>query len=138
MIDRTLRLLAFAIATSALPLQAQGGRDQDMAYEREIFRYPRAGRSDPFRSLLRDGDLGVRIEELEVRGIVYHEDPGRSVVTLIEVGSGRRLQLRTGERVGSVRVLAIYPDRVDLVVEELGVARRETLPIAASVPGGSR
>lgn len=138
MIDRTLCLLALAIATSAVPLHAQGGGDQDMAYEREIFRYPRVGRPDPFRSLLLDGDLGIRIEDLEVRGIVHHEDPGRSVVTLVEAGSGRRLQLRTGERVGSVRVLAIYPDRVDIVVEELGVARRETLPIAASVPGAAR
>ena len=34
-----------------------------------------------------------------------------------------------GERIGGVRVVAIGPRSVDVVVEEFGVARRETLEL---------
>ena len=113
------------------PVNAQqtAAADTAIVYEREVFQYSAGGRPDPFRSLLNDADLGVRVEDLTLRGVVYHPDPSRSVAVLAQVGSDRRIRARVGERVGSLRVLAIYPDRVDIVVEELGVARRETLRI---------
>ena len=100
-------------------------------YEREVFEYSPAGRPDPFRSLL-DGDLGVRIEDLALMGVLFHPDPSMSVAILSQVGSQQRLQARVGERVGTVRVMAIRPQEVDVQIEELGVARRETLRIRAA------
>lgn len=110
--------------------------DADLLYEREVFEYPRAGRPDPFRSLLGDAELGVRVEDLTLRGVVYHSDPSQSVAVLTQAGSDRRIRARVGERVGSIRIVAIQPDQVDIVVEELGVARRETLRIVR--PEGDR
>lgn len=123
---------AAALATICLmpfPAEGQGGGEGTVIYEREVFQYTASGRPDPFRSLLNDAELGIRVEDLTLRGIVYHSDPSQSVAVLTQVGSDRRIRARVGERVGSLRILAIYPDRVEIVVEELGVARRETLRI---------
>lgn len=124
--------LFFALLLGLVPLgaaEAQQSETISVLYDREIFNYPGGARPDPFRSLLLEGDLGIRIEDLALRGIVYHPDPSRSVAVLSQEGSTRRIQARVGERFGSLRVLAIYPDRVEIVIEELGVARRETLRI---------
>ncbi|MQA89895.1 MAG: hypothetical protein GEU90_06640 [Gemmatimonas sp.] len=99
----------------------------DLGYEREVFRYSQGNRPDPFRSLLLDGDLGIRLEELTLKGTVYHPDPSLSVAIITREGTDRQIKARVGEPVGGLRVLAIYPDRVDIVIEELGVAQRETL-----------
>lgn len=120
--------LSLAVAwTTPLASQEVNGEGGATIYEREIFQYPVSGRVDPFRSLIRDADLGVRIEDLELRGIVYHADPSQSVAVLTQKNSDRRIQARVGERVGAVRIVSIRSESVDVVVEELGVARRETL-----------
>ncbi len=136
---RIMLLVSVLTALAVAPAAAQepGVLPPELEYEREVYTYPRGARPDPFRSLLRDGDLGVRIEDLVLRGIVHHPDPSRSVATLTVEGTNRRIQARVGEVVGPLRVVAIHPDRVEVVVEELGVARRETLSIARPEPGGS-
>lgn len=126
----------FAGAWFAMPLSGQVVADTTIIYEREVFTYSSAGRPDPFRSLLDDAEMGIRLEDLTLRGIVHHRDPSQSVAVLTQAGSDRRVRARVGERVGALRILAIYPDRVDLVVEELGVARRETLRIVRPAAGG--
>ena len=123
-------------APSASP--AQEAVRPVVVYEREVFRYPGASRPDPFRSLLLTGDLGLRLEDLTLRGVVYHSDPSRSVAILTQTGSTRRMQLRVGERIGPLRVLSIQPDRVEVVMEELGVSRRETLRIVRPQPGAGQ
>lgn len=123
-------------ATFTMPLSGQLVADTTVVYEREVFTYTSAGRPDPFRSLLNDAELGIRLEDLTLRGIVHHRDPSQSVAVLTQAGSDRRIRARVGERFGALRILAIYPDRVDLVVEELGVARRETLRIVRPEPAG--
>lgn len=131
-------LTALPIFLSAGPERASAQRAGEFSviYEREVFQYSRSARPDPFRSLLLDGDIGIRMDDLALRGVIHHEDPSRSVAVLSQRGIERRIQLRIGERLGPLRVLAIYPDRVDIVVEELGVARRETLQIARNPSGG--
>jgi hypothetical protein len=129
-------LIAVAGMSTPAPVAGQDVSDS-VVYEREVFRYSAGSRPDPFRSLLEDGDLGIRVEDLSLRGVVHHVDPSQSVAFLLVAGSERRVQARVGERVGSLRILGIFPDRVDVVVEELGVARRETLRIQ-SPPGGPR
>ena len=121
-----------AVAPAMVAVQ---GLSETVVYEREVFTYPAAARPDPFRSLLLEGDLGIRIEDLTLRGVVYHADPSRSVAIMTQAGTNRRIQARVGESVGPLRILGIYPDRVEIVIEELGVARRETLRLVAPEPG---
>jgi hypothetical protein len=131
-------LLALLALLAAAPVAGQASSGTTVVYEREVFQYPRAGRPDPFRSLLLDGDLGIRIEDLALRGVLHHDDPSQSVAVVTLRGSDRRIQLRIGERVGPLRVLAIHPERVEIVLEELGVARRETLEIQRPRSGGGQ
>jgi hypothetical protein len=104
--------------------------DTAMVYEREVFRYQRGGRVDPFRSLLTGADLGIRTEDLTLLGVIYHPDPSQSVAVLAQRGEERRLRARVGERLGSVRIVAIHQRSIDVVVEEFGLARRERLEIS--------
>lgn len=108
-------------------------------YEREVFEYDRAGRPDPFRSLLNDPELGLRFEDFTLRGVLHNDDPARSVAILSQTGSTRRIQARVGDRLGGMRIAAIRPESVEVVVEEFGVARRETLELRpASQKGDSQ
>ncbi len=134
---RTLLLVPLVVlASGAGTAEAQQVVDETIVYEREVFEYPGASRPDPFRSAMAEGDLGIRLEDLSLRGVVHHADPSQSVAFLLVEGSNRRIQAKVGETVGTLRLLAIYPDRVEVVVEELGVARRETLRIESPPRSG--
>lgn len=132
-------LFALAPAASAQrPAHASSRAAAPLIYEREIFDYARAGRPDPFRSLVSSSDVGVRVEDLALRGVVVHPDASRSVAVLSRSGVARPIRARVGERVGGIRILAIRPRSVEVLVEEFGVARRETLQIkSAPAKGGS-
>ena len=106
-------------------------------YRREVFNYTRAGRPDPFRSLVGNTDVGMRLEDLALRGVVYHPDPSRSVAVLARAGESRMIRAKVGDRVGGMRILAIRPRSVDVLVEDLGVSRRETIEITKA-PASSR
>lgn len=136
---RTDPLVLAALLALAAPgaAAAQAQPDTVAIYEREVFRYQRAGRPDPFRSLLGSADLGVRAEDLALVGVVYNEDPARSVAVITQAGAERRVRARVGERIGGVRVVAIRPTSVDLVIEEFGIARRETLALKPAAKKGS-
>jgi hypothetical protein len=128
---RVAILVAAGVACGAGDLAAQGvsAADTALVYDREIFRYQRGGRPDPFRSLLTGAELGIRTEDLTLLGVIYHPDPSQSVAVLAQRGEERRLRARVGERLGSVRVVAIHQRSIDVVVEEFGLARRERLEI---------
>lgn len=116
--------------TAAPPAGAAASPEAEASepvYRREVFRYDPRGRPDPFRPLVGTGELGVRLEELRLVGVVYNPDPRRSVATFVAAESARRVRLRTGERIGNVTVVAIYPRRVDVSVNEFGETRRETV-----------
>ncbi len=138
-------LLLLSLATglaAATPAQAQqdagakgeGDGGAPLVYRREVFRYQRAGRPDPFRSLLTPEELGYRIEDMHLAGIIYSPDGRRSVAVLAETVSKKRFRLRVGERVGGITVAAIYPRRVDVVINEFGVVRRESLHLRRPPP----
>ena len=142
MLQRTSPLLAALIAASIFGpgLQAQAlapAAEGVTTYRREVFRYPRGGRPDPFRSLLGSVDLGVRFENLVLRGIVFNPDQRSSIAVVTETGSNRTYRLRTGQRLGGMQVVAIYPRRVDVIIQELGAARRESLVLPKASPKGS-
>ena len=126
-------------APSAATVRAAGGSRADsmIVYRREVFRYTGVGRPDPFRSLLGSAELGVRVEDLALRGVVYHPDPSRSVAMLVREGAERPIRARVGDRIGGIRILTIRPNSIDVLVEELGVARRETLVITKATPKGT-
>ena len=125
-----------APATSAASTRSAPG-DTAIVYRREVFRYYPSGRPDPFRPLVGDADLGVRLEHLALRGVVSHTDPSRSVAVLAREGQQRLVRVRIGQSIGGIRVLAIRPNSIDVLVEELGVARRATLQITrAPAPKG--
>ncbi len=129
---RPLSAAAFALLLMCAPAGAQQlVGEATTTYEREVFHYGGVGRIDPFRTLISEGS-GVRVEDLALRGIMHHRDPAQSVAVLTQAGTDRRIQARIGQRIGALRILAIYPDRVEVVVEELGVARRETLRMERS------
>lgn len=138
---------AFRAALAALVLAAAGVAAQQAAvapadstaavslpeaevYRREVFRYPgAAGRPDPFYPLLSGEELGVRVQDLTLVGIVYSGDPRASVATFTLPAGGQRVRLRTGQRLGSVTVLSIQPRRVDVREDEMGVSRVYSLEL---------
>lgn len=144
MLASTLRgalLLLLAGAAGGLmsaPVAAQEQEPESrIIYRREVFQYPRGGRPDPFRTLVGTDALGLRIEDLTVRGIVHDPDPSQSVAILTVTGNPRPIRARVGDRVGGIQILAIYPRRVDVLVQEFGVARRESLPLRVSPDQGA-
>ena len=132
-------LLAAVAAVAAAPraADAQALGDTAVVYEREVFEYSRSGRVDPFRSLLDDAELGVRLEDLTLQGVMYDADASQSVAVLSRAGSTRPLRVRVGDRVGGIRVLTIGQRRVELLIEEFGVARRGTLELKSATQKGT-
>lgn len=127
-------LAAVALALGlAAPAAAQPAAPGDSAvrpiegYRREVFRYQRGGRPDPFQPLLSAADLGYRVEDLRLASIVYSPNPRQSIAVFTVGDSAARHRLRTGQRLGSITVLAIYPRRVDVQVNDFGVARVQSL-----------
>jgi hypothetical protein len=136
-----IALLAAALwadaAAAQAPQAAQAAPvDTATTYRREVFRYQRSGRPDPFRSLATGDELGVRVEDLALRGVVHHLDAAQSVAVLSQIGNDRRIRARVGDRIGTVRVLAIHPASVDVVVEEFGVARFATIEMGTGTKKG--
>ena len=131
---------AAAVILAAAPLPAQAPAAAAPAtsaaaapiveiYRREVFSYQRTGRPDPFQPLLSVADLGYRVEDLRLTSIIYSPDPRMSVAVFAVADCARRFRLRTGQSMGGITVSAIYPNRVDLRVEDFGVARIETLTL---------
>ncbi len=118
------------------PPQQEESADTRIIYRREVFQYPRGGRPDPFRSLVGTGALGLRLEDVTLRGIVHDPDPTQSVAILGVAGNPRPIRARVGDQVGGMRILAIHPRRVDLLVEEFGVQRRESLHLRTTPEQG--
>jgi hypothetical protein len=137
--SKRLWLSGVVLLVVGLPGAALGQEAADTAivYEREVFDYSRDGRTDPFRSLLDDAELGVRLEDLSLQGVMYDADTSQSVAVLSRVGSSRPLRVRVGDRIGGVRVLSIGQRSVQVLIEEFGVARRGTLELKSVTQKGS-
>ena len=98
-------------------------------YRREVFRYQRGGRPDPFQALLTAAELGFRVEDLRLTAIIYSPAGNRSVAVFAEGDSARRYRLRQGQKLGTMTVLRILPQRVDVRVDEFGGSRLQTIPL---------
>ena len=96
-------------------------------YRREVFRYQRGGRPDPFQALLSAAELGFRVEDLRLTAIIFSPDARRSVAVFAEGDSARRYRMHQGQRLGTMTVMRIWPQRVDVRVDEFGGSRLQTI-----------
>ncbi|HSA56410.1 MAG TPA: hypothetical protein VLE53_11955 [Gemmatimonadaceae bacterium] len=112
--------------------QSAAGRAETSAaaFEREIYRYERAGRRDPFVSLMENGDLRPLITELRVTGIVFDESGRSSVAVLRDLGTQEQYRVRVGTSLGRMRVARIDRKSVTFTIEEFGFSRQETLELS--------
>ena len=130
-------LLAAALLAAAEPAAAQSPADSFSVYRREVFRYDRRGRPDPFRPLLTAVDLGFRVDELRLVGIVYNPNPRQALAVFAPNDSSPRLRLRVGQRVGNITVTQIQQRAVQVRVDELGTSRVETITLRRYPPQGT-
>lgn len=98
-------------------------------YRREVFRYQAGGRPDPFRPLLAGDDMGVRVQDLRLVGIIYSSNPRASVAVFTLPTDSTRVRLRPGQRLGAVTVVAIRPRSVEVREDALGVSRTYSLEL---------
>jgi hypothetical protein len=98
-------------------------------FEREIFRYDRSGRRDPFLSLMASGDLRPVITDLRVIGILYDAAGRNSTAILRDLSTKEQYRVRMGQSLGRIRVARIDPKSVTFTIEEFGFSRQETLPL---------
>jgi hypothetical protein len=119
-------------------------------FEREVFAYERAGRRDPFISLMTSGEIRPLLPDLRLVGIAYDATGRNSVAVLREdaqdpnatSSSGRggstpirktdgvpMYRVKEGQQLGRMRVARIGPKSVTFTIEEFGYSRQETLTL---------
>ncbi len=125
---RAARPAANAPAEATAPAPAATLPESDV-YRREVFRYQAGGRPDPFRPLLAGDDMGVRVQDLRLIGIIHSSNPRASVAVFTLPSDSARVRLRPGQRLGAVTVVAVHPRRVDVREDALGVSRVYSLEL---------
>jgi len=112
----------------------------ELLFEREVFRYPRGNRRNPFLPLTGE-DAGPRVEDLLLSGVILSEAPGGSIALLRTRAPARpsaregtatpapSLRVREGDRLGSLRILSIEQRRVLVEVDEFGVREIRVLEL---------
>lgn len=120
-------------ATTAAPQDAPRATRADTAgrlvFEREVFRYPRDGRRDPFASLIATGDIRPIFADLVLSGIIYDPSGRNSMATLRDVSNGDLYRARVGSVFGRIRVTAISRNEVRFAIDEFGFTRQESLSL---------
>jgi hypothetical protein len=116
-------------AAEAEETSVQDSASQALAVSREVFAYRGSGR-DPFRSLLKSGDVRPLPQDLRVVGITFDgRYPQRSVAVLNDVADVKRYTVRPGDVIGRIRIVEIRATEVIAVVQEFGVDRQVVLPL---------
>jgi hypothetical protein len=117
--------------------------------KREVFFYPTYERRNPFAPLLMGDDAGPRFEEIELKMIIFDQDPARSVALFGLKGGVEDLQgnaareavalnyrVRRGDRLGNLRILEIQRTRVVVEVEEFGLREQRIMELRRPGEGG--
>lgn len=120
---------------AATPVNALA-RNVELVFEREVFRYPAAGRRDPFKSLADEHSLGPLFDDLKLRMIIHSPLPNQSVALLAD-GSQKIYRLRRGDMIGNATVIDITATRVTFTVDDFGNRRQEVLDIKANQKEGA-
>lgn len=143
-----LSLTAFAVAT---PREASaqdppatpppGQVETELAFEREVFRYPPGARINPFRPLVAADEGGPRFEQLRLMGVFLMGDASRSLAALgtgvltidgdgnMQAGEGDAYYLRVGQTIGNVTLVEIRRESVVVDVEEFGLLDRRIMEL---------
>jgi hypothetical protein len=100
-------------------------------FARETFSYNRAGRRDPFASLIATGEMRPLVEDLALTGVIIDPAGRNSIALLKDVSTSQLYRARVGAVFGRVRVGAIRPREVVLVIDEFGFSRQEILMLQA-------
>jgi hypothetical protein len=122
---------------------------ENLVSEREVFFYPTYERRNPFAPLLMGDEAGPRFEEIELRMIIFSQDPARSVALFGAKGGVEGLQgtaareavaqnyrVRRGTRLGNIRILEIQRTRVVVEVEEFGLREQRIMELRRPGEGG--
>jgi hypothetical protein len=100
---------------------------------RETFAYDRAGRRDPFLSLLMTNDLRPAMSDLRLTGVLFdHSGRGNSLATLRDITTNAQYRVGVGSVLGRMRVSAIRTETVVFTIEEFGTTRRDSLVLRDS------
>jgi hypothetical protein len=127
-----------AAASASVTRRAQPRRQ--MTVLREEFHYDDGGRRDPFVSLIGSSELRPMLSDLRLSVVVY--DPrGASRAVLRDISapptggakaSNIYYNVRVGQTLGRMRVVAIGPRSVTFQILEFGESRQETLTLTDS------
>lgn len=109
-----------------------------LVLEREVYRYPRQERRDPFASLIATGDIRPIFTDLVLSGIIYDPAGRTSMATLKDVSTGDLYRARVGSVLGRIRVTAIRRNEVQFAIDEFGFTRQETLLLNVPRPERTR
>ncbi len=97
--------------------------------ERETYAF-NGGSRDPFASVLEGGNAGPELADLDLVAVYYQErNPSGSVAVLRDRLSGKRYNVREGERLGRMRVSDIRQKDVTFTIDDYGTERQQTLSI---------
>jgi len=117
------------VAAAAAAQTREDTAGSALALSREVFAYRGSGR-DPFRSLLKSGDVRPLPQDLRVVGITYDPRyPQRSVAVLNDMAGLKRYTVRPGDVIGRIRIVEVRATEVIAVVQEFGVDRQVVLPL---------
>ncbi|HSW31869.1 MAG TPA: hypothetical protein VLH75_20465 [Longimicrobiales bacterium] len=122
----------------------------ELVFEREVFSYPALQRRNPFHPLTGADQGGPRFEELRVVGILYSDDPSKSVAVLgtstvelsedaatVTVQPGPSWYLKVGQSVGNIRVVEIHREQVVVEVEQFGLTEQKIMQLQTRRLGGT-
>jgi hypothetical protein len=118
-----------ALSLPAAPAASQP-HDGPRLGDAELISYAVEHRVDPFIPPVRLESATIRLDDLQLRGTIQHDDGTRSVATFSPRGGGRPLRVRVGERVGEARVVEIRGGQVEIVVEHVGTSRRGVVSLS--------
>ncbi len=105
-----------------------------LSIEREVYRYPRQDRRDPFASLIQTGDIRPIFSDLVLSGILFDPTGRSSMATLKDVSTGDLYRARVGSVLGRIRVTAIRRNEVQFAIDEFGFTRQESLTLNTPRP----
>lgn len=108
---------------------AQRGAKGEVTFMREQFAYDDAGRRDPFHSLFASGDLRPVLTDLRLVAVIYDPTGRNSVAILRDVTTKDQYRVKTGQMLGRMRVTAILPKQINVVIDEFGYSRQESLAL---------
>jgi Flp pilus assembly protein TadG len=94
---------------------------------REVYRYSRDGRRDPFVSLLTTSELRPTMSDLRLTTIIYDANGRHSLAVLRDAATGEQHRVAVGATLGRMQVAAIRPKVIVFTIDEFGTNRQDSL-----------